>query len=181
MPRWRPKRLQQIARDRDSALSAALASEPRSNRMAPSCDRRDHRKIDFPDWLAQHQRPQQKQVETARWIAGRWHSPRWSIYSPARRGSASPRKRGRSGGCARGMPDKRIPGARRAAADRATAAAIPERKPATAQLESEQALIAAPPVENRIAAAKMPRRFLRCLTICPAIFKVTLALRLPYM
>ena len=35
---------------------------------------------------------------------------------------------------------------------------MPDRNPATAQLESEQALIAAPPVENRTAAVKMPSR-----------------------
>lgn len=40
-----------------------------------------------------------------------------------------------------------------------TAAAIPERKPATCQLVREHALIAAPPVENSSAAAKTRSRF----------------------
>ncbi len=40
-----------------------------------------------------------------------------------------------------------------------TAAAIPDRNPATCQLESDDALIAAPPVENSSAAANSKNRF----------------------
>ena len=40
-----------------------------------------------------------------------------------------------------------------------TTAAIPDRNPATCQLEREHALIAAPPVENKSAAANKNSRF----------------------
>jgi hypothetical protein len=39
-----------------------------------------------------------------------------------------------------------------------TTAAIPDRNPATCQFESEHALIAAPPVENRIAVVNSDNR-----------------------
>jgi hypothetical protein len=44
-----------------------------------------------------------------------------------------------------------------------TTAAIPDLPPATCQLESEQPLIAAPPVENSSAAANRNSRFLSAL------------------
>ena len=117
------------------------------------CDRRDHREIHLPDRLAQHQRPEQKQVQRRGRLQEDGVGRGGRFRSPARTGSALPRRRGRSARCASVHPAP----ARPASTDRAPPPRFPSGNPATAQLESEQALIAAPPVENRIAAANRPR------------------------